>query len=74
MLVLAAAAAAEVPTQRFDALARRLQNPQRARVHNPFLPANFFHFGALAGQHARRENRAPGLEAQRLAAVHQLDR
>ena len=74
MLVLAAAAAAEVGAQRFDALARGLQNPQRARVHHAFLPANFFHFGALAGQNPRRQNRASGMEAQRLAAVNQLDR
>ena len=58
----------------FDALGRRLQNPQRARVHHTFLPADFFHFGALAGQNARRKNRVPGVEAQRLAAVNQLDR
>jgi hypothetical protein len=74
MLVLAAATAAKVWTERFDTLARRLQNPQRTRVDNTFLPADFLHFSAFAGQNTRRQNRAPGMEAQRLAAINQLDR
>jgi hypothetical protein len=74
MLVLAAAAVAEVWTLGFDALTRGLQDPQWARVHYTFLTANLFHFDAFTGQNARRQNRAPGVEAQRLAAVYQLDR
>jgi hypothetical protein len=43
-------------------------------MDHTLLPADFFHFDALAGQNARGKNRAPGMEAQRLAAVNQLDR
>ena len=74
MLVLAAAAAAEIRTPRFDALGRGRKNPQRASMDHTFLPADFFHFGSFAGQNARREYRVPGMEAQRLAAINQLDR
>ena len=74
MLILAAATAAEVWARGFYAPGRRLQNPQRARMNDALLPAEFFHFGALARQNAWRENRAPSMEAQRLAAVNQLDR
>ncbi len=60
--------------QRFDAVGRGRQNPQGARVHHTFLTSHFFHLGALTGQNARGQNRAPGVEAQGLAAVNQLDR
>ena len=74
MLILAAATAAEVWARGFYAPGRRLQNPQRVRMNDAFLPAEFLHFGALARQNAWRENGAPSMEAQRLAAVNQLDR
>ena len=74
MLVLAPAAEAEIGTRRLDAMGRRLNNAQRPRVDYTFLSAKLFHLRAFAGQNAGHQNRVPLMEAQRFAAVHELDR
>jgi hypothetical protein len=42
-------------------------------VNDAFLPPDFRHFGSLAGQNARDQDRMSCMKTERLAAIDQLD-